>query len=115
MNVVSCRFGGGGNGVDVLALLASQVVYNIAGERRRLVYLPTAPIPMSGALVLVAETAITPVPEMKVDDLLKIYVSLGALAPEVLPGTIAGAKTAQPASEAAATVPAEPLAGFASL
>lgn len=115
MSVVSCRFGGGGNGVDVLALLASQVVYNIAGERRRLVYLPTAPIPMSGGLVLVAETAITPVPEMKVDDLLKIYVSLGALAPEVLPGTIAGAKTAQPASEAAATVPAKPLAGVAGL
>lgn len=89
MSVVSCRFGGGGNAVDVLALLASQHIYNIAGERRRLVYLPTAPIPMSGGLVFVSEAAVTAVPEMKVDDLLKIYVSLGALTPEVMPGAIA--------------------------
>jgi uncharacterized membrane protein len=101
MSVVSCRFGAGTNGVDVLALLASQYIYNIAGERRRLVYLPTAPIPMSGGLVLVAETAVTPVPEMKVDDLLKIYVSLGALTPEVLPGAIAA-----PLPELPATAPA---------
>ncbi len=88
MSVVSCRFGGtSATGVDVLALLASQHIYNIAGERRRLVYLPTAPIPMSGGLVLVPENAITPVPEMKVDDLLKIYVSLGALAPEAMPSS----------------------------
>lgn len=84
MTVVSCRFGGQ-NGVDVLSLLASKQVYTIAGERRRLVYLPTAPIPMSGGLVLVPEHTITPVPDMKVDDLLKVYVSLGALAPEAMP------------------------------
>jgi uncharacterized membrane protein len=40
---------------------------------------------MSGGLVFVADNAITPIPDMKVDDLLKIYVSLGALAPEVIP------------------------------
>jgi uncharacterized membrane protein len=89
MSVVSCRFGGGAYGVDVLALLASPHVFTIAGERRRLVYLPAAPIPMSGGLVLVAQSAVTPVPDMKVDDLLKIYVSLGALAPEVMPGAVA--------------------------
>ena len=96
MSVVSCRFGGADNGVDVLALLASNHVYNIAGERRRLVYLPTAPIPMSGGLVLVAEGAVTSVPNMKVDDLLKIYVSLGALTPEVMPGAIAAALPVPP-------------------
>ena len=86
MSVVSCRFfGSGDTGVDILALLASQQLYLISGERRRLVYLPAAPIPMSGGLVFVADAAITPVPDMKVDDLLKIYVSLGALAPEVIP------------------------------
>jgi uncharacterized membrane protein len=90
MSVVSCRLGSGEGGVDLLCLLASQHVYNIAGERRRLVYIPAAPIPMSGGLVLVAENAVTAVPEMKVDDLLKIYVSLGALAPEVMPSAIAG-------------------------
>jgi len=95
MSVVSCRFGGAVNGVDVLALLAGQHVYNIAGQRRRLVYVPAAPIPMSGALVLVPEAAVTAVPEMKVDDLLKIYVSLGALTPEVMPGAIATAPANQ--------------------
>jgi uncharacterized membrane protein len=100
MSVVSCRFGSGEHAVDVLALLASQHVYNIAGSRRRLVYLPTAPIPMSGGLVLVPEAAVTAVPEMKVDDLLKIYVSLGALTPEVMPGAIA-ATPAAPAFEEA--------------
>jgi uncharacterized membrane protein len=89
MSVVSCRFGEGVLGVDVLALLASPHVFVIAGQRRRLLYLPTAPIPMSGGLVLVAEGAVTPVPDMKVDDLLKIYVSLGSLTPEVMPGAIA--------------------------
>lgn len=106
MSVVSCRFGTGEASVDILALLASQHIYNIAGERRRLVYLPTAPIPMSGGLVLVQENAITAVPEMKVDDLLKIYVSLGALAPEAMPNAIA----AGPASSLAPplTPPAAP-------
>jgi len=86
MSVVSCRFfGEGAQGVDILALLASQQLFTVAGERRRLVYLPAAPIPMSGGLVFIADSAITPVPDMKVDDLLKIYVSLGALAPEVIP------------------------------
>jgi uncharacterized membrane protein len=96
MSVVSCRFGGAGNGVDILSLLASQHVYNIAGERRRLVFIPAAPIPMSGGLVLVSESSVTPVPEMKVDDLLKIYVSLGALMPEAMPGAIAGPAAVPP-------------------
>jgi len=84
MAVVSCRFGGT-NGVDILALLANQETYYIGGEPRKMVYLPTAPIPMSGGLVLVPQNAIVPVPEMKVDDLLRIYFSLGALAPDSMP------------------------------
>jgi uncharacterized membrane protein len=95
MSVVSCRFGSGEGGVDILSLLATTHVYNIAGERRRLVYVPAAPIPMSGGLLLVAEKSVTAVPEMKVDDLLKIYVSLGALAPEVMPGAIAAPQVLQ--------------------
>jgi uncharacterized membrane protein len=85
MSVVSVRFFGDETGVDLLALLANKDVYIIGGERRRMVYLPAAPIPMSGGLVLVPENSVIPVPEMKVDDLLKIYVSLGALAPETMP------------------------------
>lgn len=86
MTVVSCRFGGP-EGVDILALLATQEVYVVNGERRRMVYLPTAPLPMSGGLVLAPENAVTRVPDMKVDDLLKVYFSLGALAPESMPNS----------------------------
>ncbi len=84
MTVVSCRFGGK-NGADVLALLANPKVFYIGGEPRQLIYLPTAPVPMTGALVLVPEASVVPVPEMKVDDLLRVYFSLGALAPDTLP------------------------------
>lgn len=95
MTVVSCRLGGA-NGVDVLALLANQEVYTIGGERRKMVYLPCAPIPMSGGLILVNEDAIFPVPEMKVDDLLRIYFSLGALAPDVMQKTLKNPKITPP-------------------
>jgi uncharacterized membrane protein len=86
MSVVACRFGG--LDTDVLALLANQEVYVIGGERRRMVYLPAAPIPMSGGLLLIAESSIVPVPEMKVDDLLRVYFSLGALAPDSMPASL---------------------------
>lgn len=84
MTVVICRFGGP-QGADVLALLANPEVYLIAGERRRMVYMPTSPLPMSGGLVMVPETSVFPVPEMKVEDLLRVYFSLGALAADALP------------------------------
>lgn len=81
MSVVMCRFGGEG-GAEVLALLTSREVYIVDGKRRQLVYLPTSPVPMSGGLVFVAEEAVSPVPGMDADDLMKIYFSLGALMPE---------------------------------
>lgn len=84
MTVVSCRFGGD-NGVDILALLANQETFYIGGEPRKMIYLPTAPVPMTGGLVLVPESSVVAVPELKVDDLLRIYFSLGALAPDTLP------------------------------
>ncbi len=87
MAVVSCRFGGV-NGIDVLALLPNQETYYIAGEPRRMVYLPCAPLPMSGGLVMMRADAIFPVPEMKVDDLLRIYFSLGALGPDSMPKSL---------------------------
>jgi len=86
MSVVACRFAG--VNTDVLALLANNETYVISGERRRMVYLPAAPLPMSGGLLLVAESSIIPVPEMKVDDLLRVYFSLGALAPDSMPSSL---------------------------
>ncbi len=84
MDVVAVRFGGE-DGTHILALLASHDRYYVGDLRRVMVYLPTAPLPMTGGLVLVPEDHITVVPDMKVDDLLKVYFSLGALAPESMP------------------------------
>jgi len=84
MSVVRCRLGSL-DGVDTLALLASPQTYVLDGEKRKLVYFPTSPIPMSGYLLFMPEKNITPVSGMQVDQLMKIYVSLGALAPENMP------------------------------
>ena len=77
MSVVMCRLGGDG-GVDVPALLASQQVYGVGGDRRLLVYLPTSPLPAP-------EAAVVPVPGMDAEGLIKLYFSFGVLAPEIIP------------------------------
>jgi uncharacterized membrane protein len=89
--VVMCRIGGK-QGVDVPAFLASGKSFDVAGERRRLVYLPTSPLPAWGGLVLVADSAIIPVPDMDADALIKLYFSFGVLAPETIPDVTARAK-----------------------
>jgi uncharacterized membrane protein len=84
MSVVMCRLGGQ-HGADVPAFLASEKVYDVAGERRLLVYLPTSPLPAWGGLVLVSEACVIPLPAMDADALIKLYLSFGVLAPEVMP------------------------------
>ncbi|MBB4632179.1 DUF502 domain-containing protein [Sphingosinicella soli] len=84
MRVVACRFGE--RGADVLALLASPEVMIVGGEERMLVYLPSAPLPMTGGLVLVPPSSVVEVAGVTVDDLLKCYISLGMLAPDALRG-----------------------------
>lgn len=81
MSVVTCRLGGQ-NGADVLALMPSKKTYNINGEPRMMVYLPTSPLPMSGALVLMKESNIIPMPDMSVDEVMQIYLSMGIIIPE---------------------------------
>ena len=95
MQVVMCRFGGT-NGADVLALLTTPQTYTVGGEPRLLVYLPTSPVPMSGGLVFVPEANVEAVQGMDVDDLMKIYFSLGALAPDATRDTDLGAPTLKP-------------------
>jgi uncharacterized membrane protein len=82
--VVMCRFGSGALGVDVPALLASPKRFDVSGEKRLLVYLPTSPLPAWGGLVLVAESAVIPMPEMDADALIKLYFSFGVLGPETI-------------------------------
>jgi uncharacterized membrane protein len=82
--VVMCRLGGDENGVDVPALLASPKRFDVNGEQRLLVYLPTSPLPAWGGLVLVAESAVIPMPDMDADALIKLYFSFGVLGPETI-------------------------------
>ena len=82
--VVMCRLGGAA-GVDVPAFLASEQVFEIGGERRRLIYLPTSPLPAWGGLALVPDSAVIPAPDMDADALIKLYLSFGVLAPELIP------------------------------
>jgi uncharacterized membrane protein len=83
MNVVYCAFGaerGGG----FLGLAPTEETY-LFGEREcRLVYVPTSPVPMSGGLVFVPIDAVQNV-EMSVDDMMKVYFSLGVLAAQTIP------------------------------
>ena len=83
MSVVTCRFGGK-NGADILALMPSDKTYSIDGEQRVMVYLPTSPLPMSGALVLMKESNIIPMPEISVDEVMQIYFSMGIIIPDTL-------------------------------
>lgn len=85
MRVVAVRFVGRGN--DVLGLLVSPEVFDVAGEPRHLVYLPSAPMAMSGTLVLMPTDNVIPMPAMSVEDLLKIQVSLGTVRPAGLKST----------------------------
>jgi uncharacterized membrane protein len=84
MSVVMCRLGGD-RGADIPALLASDQVFDVGGDRRLLVYLPTSPLPAWGGLVLVPEEAVVRVPSMDADALIKLYLSFGVLAHELMP------------------------------
>ncbi|MEJ2623734.1 MAG: DUF502 domain-containing protein [Pseudolabrys sp.] len=112
--VVMCRLGGDENGVDVPAFLASSQSYEVKGEPRLLVYLPTSPLPAWGGLVLVPESAVIPVPGMDADALIKLYFSFGVLGPETIP-RVATARPAQPRKPAPAREPrqeeGEPVEG----
>ena len=84
MSVVLCRFGQDA-GATVLGLLTSPTVYTLNEDPCHLVYLPTSPLPMSGGLTFVPTAAVSPVPDLDVDGLMRIYFSLGALTRQVMP------------------------------
>jgi uncharacterized membrane protein len=78
MAVVSVRFG---DNTEILALLATPHVFDMGEGPRHLVLLPTAPVPVGGALLFVAVDQVRFVPGLGVDDLAKFYVSMGTIAP----------------------------------
>lgn len=83
MRVVLCSFGetkGGG----FLGLLASPEMFHMFGQDCRLIYIPTSPVPMSGGLIFVPDKAVEPV-DMSIDNVMKMYFSLGVLSSQVVP------------------------------
>jgi len=78
MGVCRIEFGGG---VETIAFLASAEVFDIGSGPARLVLIPTAPIPVGGALLLVAAHKVHPIPDMKFDDLARLYLTMGMTPP----------------------------------
>lgn len=89
MAVVSVSFG---DGTEVLGLLAAPQVFDIGAGPRYLVMLPTAPVPVGGALLFIETSRVRRVPALRVDDLAKFYVSMGTITPAGMAGK-AGVET----------------------
>ena len=83
MSVAYCAFGGEG-GAGFLGLLVSDHVYRFNGQACQIVYVPTSPVPMSGAVVFAAADSVHRV-DMQVDDLMKICLSIGVMSSKVIP------------------------------
>lgn len=81
--VVFCYFGDR-SGAGVLGLQVSDQIFRLNGRPCILVYVPTSPVPMSGAIVLVPRECVYPV-DMGVDALMQLYLSIGVLAEAVVP------------------------------
>jgi uncharacterized membrane protein len=76
MSVVSVSFG---DHVEALALLTSPHLHDFGQGPRQLILIPTAPVPVGGGLLFVEPSRVKPVPTMGVDDLAKLYVTMGTL------------------------------------
>jgi len=83
MKVVYCAFGGEG-GAGFLGLLVSDHVYRFNGQVCQVVYVPTSPLPMSGAVIFAAADSVHRV-HMQVDELMKICFSIGVMSSKVIP------------------------------
>lgn len=76
MSVVSVSFG---DHVEALALLTSPKLHDFGQGPRYLILIPTAPVPVGGGMLFVEASRVKPVPSMGVDDLAKLYVTMGTL------------------------------------
>lgn len=79
MSPVWCYFGGK-PGAAVLALLPSKTPIRLGGEDYIGVLVPSAPVPVGGALIYVPAAWIEPA-DLGIDDLMSVYVSMGISPP----------------------------------
>lgn len=84
-SVVFCRFPQAG-GAGILGLQVVGQPFRFDGRDHLLIYVPTSPVPMSGALVLVPTENVTRV-EMNFDALMQLYLSIGVLGNVVIPAS----------------------------
>jgi uncharacterized membrane protein len=85
MSPVWCFFGGDG-GAGVLGLLPMPKPIMIGGERYYVVLVPSAPVPVGGALVYVPAAWVKPA-DIGVETLMSIYVSMGVVSPAIVDTT----------------------------
>ena len=85
MSPVWCFFGGNG-GAGVLGLLPMPKPIMIGGERYYVVLVPSAPVPVGGALVYVPAAWVKPA-DIGVETLMSIYVSMGVVSPAIVDTT----------------------------
>jgi uncharacterized membrane protein len=104
MRPVWCFFGGEG-GAAVLALLPSPDTVTLNGEAYHVVLVPSAPVPVGGALVYVPTKWVRPA-DIGIDGLMSIYVAMG-VAPRQ-PGIAPAAIKPPPIVPLAPTVPQAP-------
>jgi uncharacterized membrane protein len=84
MSPVWCCFGGEG-GAAVLGLLPMPKPILIGGQNYHVVLVPSAPVPVGGALIYVPTAWIKPA-NIGVEALMSIYVSMGVASPQTLEG-----------------------------
>ena len=105
MSPVWCFFGGEG-GAAVLALMPNAETVTVGEHRYLGVLVPSAPVPIGGALIYVPEEWVLPA-EGGVERLMNVYVSMGVTPPVGMPGgakktAIAAPKPAKAGKTAAA-------------
>lgn len=76
MQVVFCRFGQGRNSAGVLCLLPSLEVYNLGDDKYVIVMIPTAPIPVGGAMLFVPAESVFST-DLSIDAFAGSYLSMG--------------------------------------
>jgi uncharacterized membrane protein len=83
MAPVFCYFGRDG-GPAALALLVSPERFCVRGKDYYIVIIPTAPVPIGGALLFVPTDTVQPA-DLSMEALISIYVSMGVTAPQFFP------------------------------
>jgi uncharacterized membrane protein len=82
MNPVMCYFGGEG-GTAVLALLTCKDPIRISGHDYYSVMIPSAPVPVGGAILYIPVDWVKPV-DFGIDGLVNVYVSMGVSSSDFL-------------------------------